>query len=215
MPLSQKAHNKRRCIAAPPPFIFSRDRFWPGFEQQRNFITNSCQSRFSGVYLVFEVFQDILHSNKDNPNACWNATLSCPLTASNYASLYLVPILECYPVLSLNSLKLASLYLVPISFWMPREFQGNAGSFLSRFTGVHLVFEAFQAKVAHFCPCLVYIKMPVLICILHYVIASFVTFKSDRWVLLRTQQHVDSMNFCHIAEEVLGSWLIIVSGGDL
>ena len=26
---------------------------------------NSCQSRFSGVYLAFAVFQDIWHSNKD------------------------------------------------------------------------------------------------------------------------------------------------------
>ena len=31
---------------------------------------------FSGVYLVFKVFQDAWRSNKENPN--WNATLSCP-----------------------------------------------------------------------------------------------------------------------------------------
>ena len=38
------------------------------YERQRKFITlNSCQSRFSGVYLVFKVFQDILYSNKENP----------------------------------------------------------------------------------------------------------------------------------------------------
>ena len=39
---------------------------------------NSCRSRFSGVYLVFEVFQLAWCSNKENPSAFWNATLSCP-----------------------------------------------------------------------------------------------------------------------------------------
>ena len=39
---------------------------------------------------------------------------------------------------------------------------GNAGSFLSRFAGVYLVFEVFQTKVAHFCFCLVRIEMPLL-----------------------------------------------------
>ena len=40
----------------------------------------------------------------------------------------------------------------------------DAGSFLSRFTGVHLVFVAFQTRVEHFCflPCL--LKIPLLIC---------------------------------------------------
>ena len=33
---------------------------------------------FSGVYLVFEMFQDTWRSNKDNPGVYWNATLSCP-----------------------------------------------------------------------------------------------------------------------------------------
>ena len=33
--------------------------------------------------------------------------------------------------------------------------QGDAGCFLSRFTGVYLVFEVFQTKVAHFCFCIV------------------------------------------------------------
>ena len=31
----------------------------------------------------------------------------------------------------------------------------GAGSFLSRSTGLHLVFKVFQTKVAHFCFCLV------------------------------------------------------------
>ena len=48
---------------------------------------NSCRSRFSGVYLVFEVSQDACRSNKENHR---NATLSCPFMASNYANSYLV-----------------------------------------------------------------------------------------------------------------------------
>ena len=40
----------------------------------------------------FEVFQDAWRSNKENCSAHWNATLSCPLMASNYANSYLVPI---------------------------------------------------------------------------------------------------------------------------
>ena len=53
---------------------------------------NSCQSRFSGVYLVFEVFRNIWPNNMENPGVYWHATLSCPLMASSYATLYLVPI---------------------------------------------------------------------------------------------------------------------------
>ena len=30
-----------------------------------NYYQNSCRSRFSGVYLIFEVFQDIWHSNTE------------------------------------------------------------------------------------------------------------------------------------------------------
>ena len=52
----------------------------------------ACQSRFSGVYLVFKVFQDIWCSNKENPGALWSATLSCASMASNYANSHLVPI---------------------------------------------------------------------------------------------------------------------------
>ena len=42
---------------------------------------NSCQSRFSGVYLVFEVLQDTdWHSNKGNPGVFWIAALPCPVS---------------------------------------------------------------------------------------------------------------------------------------
>ena len=51
---------------------------------------NSCRSRFSGVYLVFEVFQDSWCSNKENPSAHWNAALSCPFMASAHGNSYLV-----------------------------------------------------------------------------------------------------------------------------
>ena len=47
---------------------------------------------FSGVHLVFEVFQDAWSSNKENPSVYWGATPSCPFMASNYANSYLVPI---------------------------------------------------------------------------------------------------------------------------
>ena len=43
-----------------------------------NYLPNSCQSRFSGVYLVLGVFRDIWPSNKENPSVYWHATLSCP-----------------------------------------------------------------------------------------------------------------------------------------
>ena len=43
----------------------------------------SWQSRFSGVHLVFKVFQNTWHSRQENPSAHWHATLSCPLMASN------------------------------------------------------------------------------------------------------------------------------------
>ena len=41
----------------------------------------------------FGVFQDAWRSNKESPSVYWNATLSCPFMASDYANLYLVPIL--------------------------------------------------------------------------------------------------------------------------
>ena len=63
---------------------------------------NSCQSRFSGVYLAFEVFQE-------------------------------------------------------------RESKQMLAAPYSRFTSVYLVLEVFQTKLAHFCFCLVRIKMPLLI----------------------------------------------------
>ena len=103
-----------------------------------NSYQNSCQSCFSGVYLVFEVFQDTWRSNKDNPSVCWHVTLSCPFMASNYVNLY----------------------LVPISFWMlnmpwildPISFYRRASRCV-----------VFQTKVAHLCFCLVCIKMSLLI----------------------------------------------------
>ena len=65
---------------------------WAGAEIYHQY---SCWSCLSGVYLVFEVFQETWHSNKENPSVCWHATLSYPLLASNYAHLYLVPISFC------------------------------------------------------------------------------------------------------------------------
>ena len=53
---------------------------------------NSYRSCSSGVHLVFEVFQDTSHSNKESPSLCWHASLSCPFMGSNDANLYLVPI---------------------------------------------------------------------------------------------------------------------------
>ena len=81
------------------------------------------------------MFQDTWRSNKENPSADWNAALSCPFMASNYA----------------NS------HLVPISFWMltmPWIF--NPISFYRRVSR----FVVFPTKVAHSCFCLVRIKMP-------------------------------------------------------
>ena len=46
----------------------------------------------SGVHVVFEVFQDTWHSNKENPSVYWHATLSCPSMASNSANVYLFAI---------------------------------------------------------------------------------------------------------------------------
>ena len=42
---------------------------------------NSCRSRFSGVFLVFEVFQTISGAPTRNPSVYWGATQSCPLMA--------------------------------------------------------------------------------------------------------------------------------------
>ena len=73
---------------------------------------NSCQSRFLGVYLVFEVFWDIWRSNKENPVASWNATLSCPSMASIYANLYLVLIsFWSWPFLGLFAMVVSYLVL--------------------------------------------------------------------------------------------------------
>ena len=106
---------------------------------------NSCQSRFSGVYLVLEVFQDTWRSNKENRSACWK--------------------LECCPVWSLHGLKLCKSVsrsdLVPISFWMlttpwilyPIWFDRHASRFV-----------VFQTKLAHSFFCLVPINMLLLMC---------------------------------------------------
>ena len=94
---------------------------------------DSCQSRFSGMYLVFEVFWDAWRSNKENPSVYWNATLSCRLTASNYA----------------NS------YLVPISFWSRSRCWPCLGLIIHLALQACISFCTFQAKVAHLCFCLV------------------------------------------------------------
>ena len=138
---------------------------------------NSCRSRFSGVYLVFEVFQDTWHSNKENPGVYWNATLSCPVMASNYAKLYLVPISiwshsGCWPCLGFLSI-----------------------SFCRRASR----FVAFQTKVTPLCFCLARIKLPLLICIQH-VIASSVSeefehqFGQDIWL----RRHCVSNSMDHL-----------------
>ena len=105
---------------------------------------NSCQSNFSGVHLVLEVFQDILHSNKENFSVFYNAAQSCPLMASNCANWYLVRI-------SFRSRSGADHSLHFLGWWFPISF-----------TGVHLVLKEFQIKVAHFCFCHVRMEMPLL-----------------------------------------------------
>ena len=70
-----------------------------------------CQSHFSGVYLVSEVFQD-WRSKKENPSLYWHATLSCPFMAWNNANLDLVPI--SFWMLTMPWI------IYPISFWQAR-----------------------------------------------------------------------------------------------
>ena len=94
---------------------------------------------FSGVYLVFEVFQDIWHSNKENPSV----------------------ILACYPVLSLDGLKLcksvsrSDLVLdADHSLDFLRTQEAPKKMLLDPYLAlqaVYLVFEVFQPKVARFC----------------------------------------------------------------
>ena len=81
---------------------------------------------FSGAHLVFEVFQDTWHFNKENPSVYWIASLSCPLMASYYANRCIV-------------------LTIPCPLWNPRGV-GNAGCFLSRFASVHLAFYRFRQK---------------------------------------------------------------------
>ena len=59
---------------------------------------------------------------------------------------------------------------MPILFFrhVSRSGQGNlknASNFLSRLASVYVSFEVFQTRVAHFCLCLLRIKMPLLISI--------------------------------------------------
>ena len=110
---------------------------------------DSWQSRFSGVYLVFEVFQDAWHSNKENPSVYWHAILSCPLMASDYANWYRILISfrsrsGCWPFLGLfmNPRILRKCWWFPISLYRRAS-----------------CFRAFQTKVAHCCFCLVCIKI--------------------------------------------------------
>ena len=51
-------------------------------------------SFFRRVYEFFEMFQDACCSIKENPSVYWEATLSCPFMALNYANSYLVLILD-------------------------------------------------------------------------------------------------------------------------
>ena len=71
---------------------------------------------------------------------------------------------------------------VHVRFW---GVSGNAGNFLSRFAGVHLVFEVFLTKVAHFHFGLNRVKLPLLI--------GFSFWKQNRfgatsWEVLRVQE---------------------------
>ena len=115
-----KFEKENRCNY-PGPMVLAKTHgpMWAALEI---YYQNSYQSRFSGVYLVFEVFQDTWHSKKENPSVCWYATLPCPLIASNYATSDLV--LDADNCLDFLGIQGA---------W------GNAVSFLSRFTGVYLV----------------------------------------------------------------------------
>ena len=103
---------------------------------------NSCQSRFSGVYLVVEVFQDTWRSNEENPSAYWRETLSCPLMASNYKI--------CISFRSRSGLVPDTDH--PLDFLSYLVLQAC------------ISFVVFQTKEAPLCCCLVRIKMPLLTC---------------------------------------------------
>ena len=93
---------------------------------------NPCRSRFSGVCLVYEVFQGIWHSNKENPSASWNAALSCPLMPSKLCKL----VSRSDLVLELT---------IPWTFWLVVSYlvYKRASRFIE-----------FETQVAHFCNCL-------------------------------------------------------------
>ena len=115
-----------------------RNITWHGAEI---YYLNSCRARFSGVYLVFEVFQDAWRSNRENPSVHWGATLSCPLMASNMQIRISFRSRSDLVLDADHALE----FLEPISFY----------KCASRFV-------VFQTKMAHFSFCLVRIKMSLL-----------------------------------------------------
>ena len=100
---------------------------------------NSCRSRFSGVYLVLEVFQDTWHSNKENPSVYWHPVLS-------------LDGLKLYKFVSRSDLVLISLWMLTMLWIFPISFNRRVS-----------LFVVFQTKVAHPCFCLVRINMPLLL----------------------------------------------------
>ena len=81
---------------------------------------NLCQSHFSGVYLVFEVLQDIWHCNQEI--IVYTEMLPC-LVPSWPQIMQICISFPSRPDLVLE-------LTIPWTFW--------AGSYLSRFAGVHL-----------------------------------------------------------------------------
>ena len=81
---------------------------------------------------IAQVFQDICHSNKQNASVSWNPALSCPLMASDFASLYLV-------LISFRSRSGADHSLDFLGWKFPNSFYRSASRF-----------KVFQTKVAHF-----------------------------------------------------------------
>ena len=138
-------HSDSSIGAAMPEWNMSHSQMTLTIWAAAEIITKIQPSRFSGVHLVFEVFQDIWQSNKKNPSVSW-AALPCPLMASKYANWYLVLIsfrsLWSWPFLELFGLVVSYLALQAcISCYSVSDISGA------------------------FCLCLVHIKMPLLICV--------------------------------------------------
>ena len=121
-------------------------------------LQHSCRFCSSSVYFVFEASQNTWHSNKENPSVYWNATLSYPLIASNYANLCLVQISfrsrsGCWPCfrLSRNPRGRISRKLKRIG----RECKEMAVVSYLVLRACVSWFVAFRTRVAHFCFCLV------------------------------------------------------------